>query len=49
MNHWTYIAMAYGFTALCIAGELVALGRRRRLAIERARRERDVEPDEESA
>lgn len=49
MSHWTFIALAYGFTVACIAAELLALGRRRRLAAERALLERDFDEDEREA
>jgi heme exporter protein D len=45
-QHWTFIALAYGFTALCIVAEVLALARRRRHALERAARERDFDEDE---
>jgi heme exporter protein CcmD len=41
--HWTFIAVAYGVTALCIAGELVALFLRRRRALARVAQERDFD------
>jgi len=48
-QHWTFVALAYGFAALCIAGELLALARRRRHALERVASERDVDEDERVA
>jgi len=47
--HWTFVALAYGFAALCIAGELFALARRRRQALDRIARERDFDEDERAA
>jgi heme exporter protein CcmD len=45
-HHWTFVAVAYGFTALCIAAELFALAHRRRQALRRVERERDFDEDE---
>jgi hypothetical protein len=45
MSHWTFIALSYGFAAACIAGELLALARRRRLAAEQAMLEKDFDED----
>jgi heme exporter protein CcmD len=44
--HGTFIAAAYGLTAVAIVAELVALWSRRRKAIDRIRRERDFDEDE---
>jgi len=43
--HGTFIAAAYGLTAVAIVAELVALWSRRRKAIDRIRRERDFDED----
>lgn len=43
--HWTFIGAAYGLTAAALAIEVVALMQRRRRAIARIRRERDVDDD----
>jgi hypothetical protein len=45
MNHWTFIALSYGFTFACIAGELLALTRRRRVAAEQAMLEKDFDEE----
>ncbi|MFM1988439.1 MAG: hypothetical protein RJA99_1396 [Pseudomonadota bacterium] len=47
--HWTFIAVAYGLTAAAIVAELFALWSRRRKAIARIRRERDLDEDERGA
>jgi heme exporter protein CcmD len=44
--HWTFITAAYGLTAVAIVAELVALVRRRRRALERVARERDIDDDD---
>jgi heme exporter protein D len=41
--HWTYIALAYGFAAACLAIECVLLVRRRRAALARVVRERHLD------
>jgi hypothetical protein len=46
MGHWTFIALAYGFTAACIAAELVALASHRRKAAARALLEKDFDEDD---
>jgi heme exporter protein CcmD len=48
-HHWTFIAVAYGVTAVAIVAELLALARRRRRALERVARERDVDDDDDGA
>jgi heme exporter protein D len=45
-SHVSYLAAAYGFTALAIAIECVVLLRTRRLSIEQVRRELDLDSDE---
>jgi heme exporter protein D len=49
MSHWTFIAMAYGFTVVCIVAELLALMRRRRQALELAAIEQDLDEYEREA
>jgi len=45
-SHLSYLAAAYGFTALAIAIECVVLLRTRRRSIEQVRRELDLDPDD---
>ena len=45
-SHLSYLAAAYGFTAVAIAIECVVLLRTRRQSIEQVRRELDLEPDD---
>ena len=45
-SHLSYLAVAYGFTAVAIAVECVVLLRTRRQSIEQVRRERDLDPDD---
>jgi heme exporter protein D len=45
-SHLSYLAVAYGFTALAIAIECVVLLRTRRQSIEQVRRERDLDLDD---
>ncbi len=44
-GHSTFILLAYGFTALCVAGELLAITLRRRAAVDRAFREAEFDED----
>lgn len=45
MNHWTFIALSYGFTAACVLAELVTLARRHRQARELVMLEKDFDED----
>ena len=45
-SHLSYLAVAYGFTALAIAIECVVLLRTRRQSIEQVRRELDLDLDD---
>ncbi len=45
-SHLSYLAVAYGFTALAIAIECVALLRTRRQSIDQVQRERDLDLDD---
>ena len=45
--HPLFIAAAYGLSAVAIAVELIALWTRRRRAIARVRRERDLDEDDQ--
>ena len=45
-SHRSYLAVAYGFTAVAIAVECVVLLRTRRQSIEQVRRELDLDPDD---
>jgi hypothetical protein len=45
-SHLSYLAVAYGFTAVAIAVECVVLLRTRRQSIEQVRRELDLDPDD---
>jgi heme exporter protein D len=45
-SHLSYLAVAYGLTALAIAIECVVLIRTRRQSIEQVRRERDLDLDD---
>jgi heme exporter protein D len=44
--HLSYLAVAYGLTALALAIECVVLLRTRRQSIEQVRRERDLDLDD---
>jgi heme exporter protein CcmD len=43
--HWHFVAAAYALTAVALVAEIVALARRRRRALERVARERDLDDD----
>lgn len=45
-SHLSYLAVAYGLTALALAIECVVLLRTRRQSIEQVRRERDLDLDD---
>ncbi len=47
--HWTFIAVAYALTAVALVAEIAALMRRRRQALERVARERDLDTDASDA
>lgn len=44
--HWTYIAAAYGLTALCLLVEWLVLRSSRHQALARIEREHELEEDE---
>jgi heme exporter protein D len=44
--HLSYLAAAYGFTAVAIVIECLVLLRTRRQSIEQVRRELDLDPDD---
>ena len=45
-SHLSYLAVAYGLTALALAIECVVLFRTRRQSIEQVRRERELDLDD---